>query len=156
MSFWRQYAFCAEKEDEGMNQYTYEGNNQKIIEQFLIFVFTIYSCIMIIICIKHQESVYGALFLLATIMLCWVIHVAKAWSYETRALFNVSVMLAGISIFSCILKSMDKMLPMFMVFIVLVGLYGIDKLIYLVTVATVLLYCYHGLILQSFSVAMPE
>ena len=94
--------------------------------------------------------------MLAMIMLCWVIYVAKAWSYEVRALFNVIVMLVSIGIFFCVLESMDKILPMLMVFIVLVGLYGIDKLIYVITVATVLLYGYHGLILQSFSTTMPE
>ena len=134
-----------------MNQYTYVGDNQKLIERFMLFVFTIQSLVMIIIGVKQQETVYSVLFILMAILTCWIIYVAKAWSYEVRAFFNVTAMLVNICIYAGILKDIDRILPMFMVFIVLIGVYGYEKLIYLSTIATVYLYVYYGLILKSFS-----
>ena len=122
MLYGRQYAFCAEKEGESLNQYTYEGNNQKLIERFMLFVFTIQSLVMIVIGTKQQETVYSVLFILGAILSCWVTYVAKAWSYEVRAFFNITAMLVNICIYAGILKDIDRILPMFMVFIVLIAL----------------------------------
>lgn len=152
----RQYAFCAEKEGESLNQYTYEGDNQKLIERFMLFVFTVQSLVMIVVCAKQQEAVYSVLFMLAAIFTCWMIYIAKAGSYEVRAFINVSVMLVSICIYAGILKDIDRILPMFMTFIVLIGVYGFEKLIYLATIATVFLYGYFGFILKTFSFAVPE
>ena len=156
MPYRRQYAFCAEKEGGSLNQYTYVGNNQKIIERFMLFVFTVQSLVMILVCTKQHETAYSVLFMLEAILLCWIIYIAKAWSYEVRAFFNITAMLVSICIYAGILKDMDRILPMFMVFIVLIGVYGFEKLIYLATVATVYLYGYYGFILKVFSLSVPE
>jgi len=152
----RQYAFCAEKEGESLNQYTYEGDNQKLIERFMLFVFTVQSLVMILVCAKQHETVYSVLLMLAAIFACWIIYIVKAWSYEVRAFINVSIMLVSVCIYAGILKDIDRILPMFMMFIVLIGVYGFEKLIYLATVATVYLYGYYGFILKAFSFSVPE
>ena len=156
MPYGCQYAFCAEKEGGSLNQFTYVGDNQKIIERFMLFVFTVQSLVMILISTKQHENVYGVLFILAAILLCWTVYIAKLWSYEVRAFFNITGMLISICIYAGILKDMDRILPMFMVFIVLIGVYGFEKLIFLATVATVFLYGYYGFILKAFSFDIPE
>jgi len=148
--------FIQKKEGESLNQYTYEGDNQKLIERFMLFVFTIQSFVMIRVCTKQHETVYGTLLILTAILLCWIIYIAKAWSYEKRAFFNITVMVVNICVYAGIIKDIDRILPMFMVFIVLIGVYGFEKLIYLATAATVYLYAYYGFILKAFSFDVPE
>lgn len=139
-----------------MDKYTYEGSNRTIIERFMLFVFTINSCVMITVCAKLDAGVFGIMFMLAGIMMSWILCVAKIWSYELRALFTCLVMMLSLIIYSGYVKDLDRILPMFMVFIVLVGLYGIEKLIYVATVATVLLYSYHGFILKTIMFVTTE
>ena len=134
-----------------MNKYTYEGSNQGIIERFLLFIHAINSMVMIHHCAKQENGVFSSLFILAGISLCWILYVAKVKNFEFRALVCAVVMSISIILYSGQVGSMARVLPMFMVFIVLVGLYGIENLVYITTVATVLLYVYHGLILRTFS-----
>ncbi len=138
-----------------MNKYTYEGDNQRLIENFLIAVYTIYGAIMISFTANFGE-VYTSLFVLGGISLCWILHVAKIKSYEFRACFCTIIVLLNIILYSRYMGTVTRVLPIFMVFIVLIGLYGNKKLIYAATVATVLLYGYHGLILRSFSLLQPQ
>ncbi|MBP3569034.1 MAG: response regulator [Lachnospiraceae bacterium] len=140
-----------------MNKYTYEGSNQVLIERFLLLIHTINSCVMTVFCAKQENGTYGSLFILAGIAFCWLLHVAKSKTYEFRAGFCAVVMHLSIIIYSGYMGSVSRILPMFMVFTVLLGLYGIEKLLYTATVATVLLYTYHGAILHTFSLlSAPE
>ena len=134
-----------------MDKYTYEGSNQGIIERFLLFVFTINSCVMITVCMKKYDGIYGALFILTGIALCWILYVAKFKTYELRVYFDAVIMMISIILYSGYLGKVERILPMFMVYTVLLGLYGIEKLIYTSTIAAVLLYAYHGFILNTFS-----
>ena len=139
-----------------MDKYTYEGSNRVIIERFLLFVLTIINCVMITISVKQYDGVHGALLMLTGIALCWIIYVAGFQNYEFRAFFDTIVTLLGIIVYSGYTGDIDKILPMFMVFIVLTGMFGIEELIYASTVATVLLYGYHGLILKTISFATVQ
>jgi len=96
------------------------------------------------------------LLMLTGIALCWIIYVAGFQNYEFRAFFDTIVTLLGIIVYSGYTGDIDKILPMFMVFIVLTGMFGIEELIYASTVATVLLYGYHGLILKTISFATVQ
>ncbi len=139
-----------------MNKYTYEGDNQVLIERFLLLIHTINSCIMTVFCAKQENGQYSSLFILAGIALCWIFHVAKIKNYEFRAFFCAIIVQLSILIYSGHLGNIMRILPMFMVSIVLLGLYGIDKLIYIATIATVLLYSYHGLVLQTLSFSTKQ
>lgn len=139
-----------------MNQFTYEGNNRIIIERFLLFVHTINSCVMIAICMKQDNEKYSSLMMLAGISLCWILYVANCKTYEFRALVCGICMFLSIIIYSGHVGNIMRILPMFMVFIVLLGLYGIEKLLYVATVATFLLYTYHGAILHTFTLTVAQ
>lgn len=134
-----------------MNKYTYEGDNRILIERFLLFVFTINSCVMIAFCAKLDKGVYSALGMLAGLALCWILHVAKSGSYEFRAGICAVIMMLSIIVYSGYMGNVERILPMFMVHIVLIGLYGIEKLLWVATAATFLLYGYHGFILNTVS-----
>ena len=152
MSVRHQYAFYAEKEGESLEKFTYEGNNRIIIERFLLFIYTINSAVMIALCARQENGNYSSLFILAGISICWILHVAKCKTYEFRAFICALILMLSLIIYSGHMGDVSRILPMFMVFIVLLGLYGIENLIYTATAATVLMYLYHGFVLHSFSV----
>ena len=143
--------FMRKKEGRGLDKFTYEGNNRVIIERFLLFVYTISCMIMIVLVEKQENDIQRSLFMLGGISTCWIIHVAKYKSYEFRAIIISIIMQVILLLYSRHIDNISRVLPMLMVFIVLLGMYGIERLIYIATGGTVLLYLYHGLLLDNFS-----
>ena len=139
-----------------MDKFTYEGDNRVIIERFILFVHTINSLVMIAFCARQEKGVYSALFILAGIALCWIMHMAESISYEFRALVCSIGMFASVILYSGYVGDVEQILPMFMVFIVMLGLYGIEELIGVAIVSTILLYAYHGLVLEDISFATQQ
>lgn len=139
-----------------MDKFTYEGSNRGIIERFLLFVHTINSAMMITLCVKQYNGTYCSLLMLAGIAVCWILHVAKSGTYEFRALGCSIVMFISVILYSGYVGNLDRILPMVMVLIVLLGLYGIESLLLVATAGTVLLYAYHGLVLKTLSFATVQ
>ena len=148
--------FVQKKEGKGLNKFTYEGDNRVVIERFLLFIYTIYAAVMITLCAKQEGGTDCSLIMLAGISICWIVHMAKNIAYPFRALVDALVMQGIIFLYSGYAESVSKVLPIFMVEIVLLGMYGIERLLYTATVTTVLLYLYHGLVLQTFSLVEAQ
>ncbi|MBO5352626.1 MAG: response regulator [Lachnospiraceae bacterium] len=136
-----------------MEKYTYEGNNQVLIERFLLVVYTINVSIMIALCVKQYHGIYSSLFMLAGLSVCWILQVGKCRTYEFRALICAVIMQISMILYSIHVGGISRVLPFFMVSIVMMGLYGIENLIYVTTISTVILYVIHAFILKSVSFA---
>ena len=139
-----------------MEKYTYEGNNRKIIENFLLIVYTIDICVMITQAVKRYNGIYSGLMMLVGIAVCWILLAGKCKTYEFRALVCSIVMQVSVIIYSIHVGDISRALPMYMVLIVMTGLYGIENLVYVTTVSTFILYLYHGLILQNIPFATVQ
>lgn len=139
-----------------MEKYTYEGNNRKIIENFLLIVYTIDICVMITQAVKRYNGIYSGLMMLVGIAVCWILLAGKCKTYEFRALVCSIVMQVSVIIYSIYVGDISRVLPMYMVLIVMTGLYGIENLVYVTTVSTFILYLYHGLILQNIPFAAVQ
>jgi len=139
-----------------LDKYTYEGSNQIVIERFLLSVHTIIGAIMITLCAKQGNGTYIGLWMMAGVSLCWILHVANSKTYEFRAWVCASTMLLNVILYSGYIGNTTRIVPVFMVIIVLLGSYGIEKLFYLTTVATFLLYGYHELVVKSFSCEITQ
>ncbi len=136
-----------------MDKYTYEGNNQTLIERFLLAVYTINVSVMIVLSVKQGNGVYSSLLMMAGLAVCWILQVGKCKSYEFRALICAIIMQASIILYSGNMGGISRVLPLFMVSIVMMGLYGLEKLIYVTTVSAIILYIFHGFIVKSISFA---
>ena len=132
-----------------MENYTYKGNNQLKIERFLLAVYTVYCATMIRMSFERTQSYFIGYFILTGLSICIIMYVARFKSYELRAFVCAITLQAGIILYSGYLENISKIYPVFMLFVVLMGLYGLPKLIYVTVISQVFLVLYHGLILKT-------
>ena len=61
----------------GVEHITYEGDNQKKIERFLLLVYTVYNLNMIIMAIKQEWDSWVGFLLVGMLAGCWRVHIRK-------------------------------------------------------------------------------
>ena len=133
-----------------MEHLTYEGNNQKKIERFLLLINTIYISNMSIMAFRQQWESWNVTFLLIGLAGCWIVHVGKYKSYFFRAFFSAIVMQGSMVLYAINVDDLFRALPLFVVTIVLLGLYGFEKIIYIAVVSATFVFFYHGVILDKY------
>ncbi len=133
-----------------MELFTYEGANQKKIERFLLIINTIYITNMSIMAIRQQWESWNVTFLLVGLAGCWIIYVGKYKSYFFRAMFTSLVMQGSMVLYAMNVEDVFRALPLLIVTIVMLGLYGYEKIIYVGVVSASFVFFYHGVILDNY------
>ncbi len=132
-----------------MENVTYEGNNRKKIERFLLGICSIYEVIMIAVSVKREWDSWIAIFMLAGLAISWILHISKYRDYAFRARFTAIIMQGSIVLYATHLKELSTILPVFATFVVLSGLYGMAEIVSMTFVSAAFLFFYHGAILGS-------
>ncbi len=134
-----------------MDNVTYNAKNQRIIERFLLFIYTIYSIGMIVFFAGHEKGGWINFFLLLLLMADWLIHIARVNTYSFRAKISAVMMQISVVIYAVHADSMAQVYPIFATFIILLGLYGIQDIIFITTVSIVLIWVHHAVTVIAFS-----
>ncbi len=132
-----------------MGKYIFDIENQRKIEKFMLYIYSIYS---INILIMSQEGNWGFLIdflILAGVSAGWVTHVSKYRSYLSRVRIVAIMMQVSMVIFATHVEYLPEALPVYMAFVVLLGLYGQPKFIWLTVISTVIIFGYHGFVSGS-------
>lgn len=132
-----------------MEKFIFDGENQRKIEKFLLYIYTIYS---INILIMSHDGNWGFLIdflILAGVSAGWITHVSKYRSFQSRARVVAIMMQVSMVIYATHVESVTEALAVYMAFVVLLGLYGEPKFIWLTITSTVIIFGYHGFITQS-------
>ncbi|MBO5336088.1 MAG: response regulator [Lachnospiraceae bacterium] len=132
-----------------MEHLTYEGNNQKKIERFLLLIYSIYNLNVIVIAVKEEWDSWVGLFLVVMLAACWIVSISKWKNYEFRAKFAAIMMQGSMVLYAIHLKDVSAVIPVFLAFAVFMGLYGIPEITYYSVIAGVFIYFYHGVIIGS-------
>lgn len=131
-----------------MDKITYEGSNPKI-EQFQLIIYTIYSLNMAVSAISRQRGEW--LFLIVFLMLgaSWIVSASRYKTYEFRAKFISVMTQLSLILFGVYADNIMDVLPVFMLFVVLLGLYGLKELIMYSVVSILIIFGYHRFVADT-------
>ncbi len=128
---------------------TYEGENQKIIERFLLTIYSIYNIVILTVSAESEWDYWLVLFILFGMSCSWIINISKYRDYKFRAVFMAVMMQGSMILYAINSEEYEYTLPVFIVFVVFLGLYGLPKIIYLTVVSAIIIFVYHVAIVKS-------
>ncbi len=139
-----------------MEDYTYKEANQKKIERFLLMVYTVSVAVMSWVLFTQVKSTFAGVMLLVLLFMDWLLIVGNWRNYQMRAIVGAILWETGLLIYAFHMDSVERVLPLFMTSVLLIGLFGIANIICITAVAGVLLLLGHALILKTVSFATLE
>ncbi|MBQ7955462.1 MAG: response regulator [Lachnospiraceae bacterium] len=135
-----------------MENLIYEGENQKRIERFLMAIYSLY-CVTIIILSNRQQ--WGSFVdLLLTIMLTgsWIVSFSQQKKYNFRAKFVAFMIQCSVVLYAINMETIKDALPVFFLFVVLMGLYGIAEIVLFTLISGAAIFLCHVFWLKSIPV----
>ena len=133
---------------ENMEKMTYMGN-QKKIEVFLLVMYTIYTAGIIISAGRPSLENWIDISLIAALVSSWFLYFCKFKNYQFRATYTSVMMQISLILYTFYERELRYALPVFIVFVVMVGLYGIAENIFLTLITTIIVFFYHIFIIQT-------
>ncbi len=134
-----------------MDKVTYNANNQRKIERFLLIIYTMYSVGMMLFFANHEKAGLINFLLLFLVMTDWLIHLAGVNTYSFRVKISSVLMQISVVIYAVNTESLAQVYAVFATFIILLGLYGIQEIIFITTVSFILILGYHTFSLFAFA-----
>lgn len=134
-----------------MDKVTYNANNQRKIERFLLIIYTMYSVGMLLFFANHEKAGLINFLLLFLVMTDWLIHLAGVNTYSFRVKISSVLMQISVVIYAVNTESLAQVYAVFATFIILLGLYGIQEIIFITTVSFILILGYHTFSLFAFA-----
>ena len=131
-----------------MEKFTYTVGNQKKIERFLMIIYSIYSIGMMIVLGRLEEGGWINFFLLLEVMLGWLVHISQYRTHSFRAKFTAVMMELSIFTYAVYAQDLIKVLPVFVAFVILLCLFGMQEIIGITVVPLILIFGYHCLIVN--------
>ena len=122
---------------------TYEGENQKKIERFVLVVYSIYNIAMIVMADGQRWDRWVDYLLFLEMAACWVVQLIQYRTYSFRAKFSAFMIQCSMILNAVYTEKFLDMLPFFLTFVVLFGLYGIAEIIYIAAGSGIIIFCYH-------------
>ena len=126
-----------------MDKITYEGSQNKI-ESFMLIVFSVYAATIMIV--SSRMIGFVVLFLL---MVCWILYSCKFRSYEIRVRITSVIMQLCAILYGVQRDNVTQTVPVLIVFVVFMGLYGIADIITTTLASTVVIFFVHAFVLRT-------
>jgi len=125
-----------------MGKVTYVSN-EKAIERFLLGIFTLYTLTLMLISDTNEWSRINDMIWMTGLLAAWSIHLAKYKNYEFRMKVFALLMQISVVLYATHADEFQEAIPTFMVFVVLLGLSGIESLIFITVGSIAFVFCYH-------------
>ncbi|MDD6035476.1 MAG: ATP-binding protein [Lachnospiraceae bacterium] len=135
---------------------TYSDSNQKKIETYSVIIYSLYTITLVILSVRREGSPWDGILMTCGILLAWIVYVGKFRTYVFRAAFYVVVMQSILILHASKLEDFTRALPVLLVFVVMVSLYGIAELIYIPTVGILIVFIIHVFFIKSYADVSPE
>ena len=131
-----------------MEKITYWGSPTKM-EIFLLVMYTIYTGGIIISGARPSLENWVDFTLIAILASSWFLRICKYKDYKFRATYTSVMMQISMILYTFHEKELRYALPVFIVFVVMVGLYGIAENIYMTLVTVIIIFGYHLFVIHS-------
>ncbi len=139
-----------------MDNYTYEGTNQRKIELFLLFVYTFYSNVMLILSVIRKWEIAVGLTFLTCVSISWIVVIGKVKTYRFRAYFTAVMIQIAMTVYAINVEKLSAVIPVFLGFVVFMGLYGIAKIINITAVSATVILIYYLVFLEESAISGYE
>ena len=131
-----------------MEKIIYWGSPTKM-ELFLLVMYTIYTVGIIISGARPSLENWTDFLLIAVLVSSWFLRICKYKNYRFRATYTSVMMQISLILYTCNEQELRHALPVFIVFVVMVGLYGIAENIYITLITTMIVFGYHILVIRT-------
>lgn len=132
-----------------MEKIIFDIENQRKIEKFMLYIYSIYSINILIMSQEGNWGVFIDFLILSGVTAGWVTHVSKYRSYLSRVRIVAVMMQVSMVIFATHVEYLPEALPVYMAFVVLLGLYGQPKFLWFTVISTLIIFGYHGFVSGS-------
>ncbi|MBQ2935592.1 MAG: response regulator [Lachnospiraceae bacterium] len=126
-----------------MDKITYTGSQNKI-ESFMLIVFSVYAATIMIV--SSRPIGFFVLFLL---MVCWILYSCKYKTYEVRVRITSVIMQVCAILYGVQRESVVQTVPVLIVFVIFMGLYGIADIITMTLASTAVIFFAHAFVLRT-------
>lgn len=117
--------------------------NQKKIERFILAVYTFYSIFMMLDAREKNWNDGFTIIVIAMLFVAWVVNVGKIKDYLFRAKITSIFIQCTVVLYAVLLDNVKTVIPLFLVSVMLLGLYGYEKMLYISLVSVVVVFFYH-------------
>ena len=131
-----------------MEKIMYWGSPTKM-EIFLLIMYTIYTGGIIISGARPSLENWTDFMLIAVLVSSWFLRICKYKNYRFRATYTSIMMQISLILYTFHEQELRHALPVFIVFVVMVGLYGIAENIYMTLITTIIVFGYHILVIRT-------
>lgn len=131
-----------------MEKITYWGSPTKM-ETFLLIMYTIYTVGIIISGARPSLENWTDFMLIVVLASSWFLRICKYKNYKFRATYTSVMMQISLMLYTFHEKELRYALPVFIVFVVMVGLYGIAENIYMTLITSIIIFGYHIFVIHT-------
>ena len=125
-----------------MGKLTYVGN-EKAIERFLLGIFTLYTITLMLISSQNGWSRINDVIWMVALLISWSLHLGRYKEYEFRMKTFALLTQVSVILYAVHSENFQDAIPTFMVFVVLLGLTGIESLTFITVGSIAFVFCYH-------------
>lgn len=125
-----------------MGKNDYQKSYTRQIETIVIVIVTIYCGTALILGYQQGWNTWGQVAVLGGVIVSWVFYLGKYWNYEKRAYLSTCVAQIVVLAYAVAVDDFYSTLTVFVSLCILLGLYGIPKLMVIPTSAYILLLVY--------------
>ena len=129
-----------------MGNFVYTVDNQRKIEKFFLVIYTIINSFMISKAVEQKWGEWFIILVLIGLSVCWIISIGKYKDYVFRAKLSAVIFQITVVMYAVCLDNLARALPVFMMSVVLLGLYGIEQIIFITAISSVFIFLYHSFI----------
>ena len=135
-----------------MVEMTYAAN-EKAIERFLLGIYTLYTSTLMLISDTNQWAEINDVVWVVGLLIAYFMYIGKYKTYAIRMKILAVLMQVSVVLYAVHTKEFQDAIPTFMVFVVLLGLIGIEGLIYITLLPIACIFLYHVWIVKTITAA---
>lgn len=124
---------------------TYQNKNEK----FILVLYSIYSLCMFFISVEMEWEVWVSFFMLTDLAISWIAYIGKFRDYRSRAILITFLMQISMLFYGIRVQELSSVTALFVMFVIITGLYGIVDIFFLTAISALALVFYHGVVADT-------
>lgn len=120
--------------------------NRNKNEKFILVLYSIYSLCMFFVSVEMEWEVWVSFFMLTDLAVCWLAYIGKYRDYRSRAILITFLMQISMLFYGTHARDLSSVTALFVMFVIITGLYGITDIFFLTAISALTLVFYHGVI----------
>ena len=125
------------------------GNNPRKVERLILIIYSIYSASMIVMSAARGWESWIGFFLLAALAFSWIIYISRYKDHMVRARYIAAMTQVSLFLYAHQAEDIAGGLPIFIAFVVFLGLFECLDVIYITMFSATMLFFYHGVIAET-------